>query len=112
MKTKFICPECGGTNVEIKYWVNPNTKELKDSATYDSDHQYCNDCQNHYRLIEETIETSNELELAKKIEDAKQVLKEAGYFTDNLWCIVDVKESYDCTDEEAYKILNVASLRF
>tara|TARA_Y100001938_G_scaffold115434_1_gene158826 strand:+ start:192 stop:467 length:276 start_codon:yes stop_codon:yes gene_type:complete len=33
-------------------------------------------------------------------------LKESGYYTDNLWHINDVRDRFDCTDEEAYKILD------
>ena len=42
------------------------------------------------------------------IETAKQFLREQGYYTDNLWHIDDVKSSYECTDEEAYEVLNDA----
>jgi hypothetical protein len=52
--------------------------------------------------IEETMELSN----YEKAEQAKATLKELGYYVDNLWQIEDVKGHYDCTDEEAYSILN------
>lgn len=39
------------------------------------------------------------------IEQAKQTLKEAGYFVDNLWHVSDVKDRYDCDDDVAQKIL-------
>ena len=39
------------------------------------------------------------------IENAKQVLKSAGYFVDNLWQTIDVTINYDCTEEEAQKVL-------
>lgn len=44
-------------------------------------------------------------ELAKKIEEAKALLKQNGYQTDNLWHIDDVKEKFKCTDEEAQRVL-------
>jgi hypothetical protein len=43
-----------------------------------------------------------------EIEKAKQVLKNAGYQVDNLWHIDDVKQNYDCTDEEAMEVLEGA----
>lgn len=44
----------------------------------------------------------------EKIEQAKQVLREAGYFVDNLWCIEDVQGNYNCTDEQAMEVLEGA----
>jgi muramoyltetrapeptide carboxypeptidase LdcA involved in peptidoglycan recycling len=40
-----------------------------------------------------------------EIEKAKQVLENAGYQVDNLWHIDDVKQNYNCTDEEAMEVL-------
>lgn len=37
-------------------------------------------------------------------EEAKQVLRDAGYYVDNLWCIEDVDA--DITDDEKYEILD------
>ena len=44
------------------------------------------------------------------IEQAKQVLKENGYYVDNLWHIDDVKlqSDVDVDDDTAYDILNSA----
>lgn len=39
------------------------------------------------------------------VEQAKQVLEDAGYQVDNLWHIEDVKQNYNCTDEEAMEVL-------
>ena len=40
------------------------------------------------------------------VEQAKQVLKDAGYFVDNLWHINDIKDKYNCdSDEQAQSIL-------
>jgi len=43
-----------------------------------------------------------------KIEQAKQVLREAGYFTDNLWSVKDVMDNYKCNEEQAQEILSKA----
>lgn len=43
------------------------------------------------------------------IEEAKKVLHDAGYHTDNLWNIDDVKGKYSCRDDsQAHSILNGA----
>jgi hypothetical protein len=47
-------------------------------------------------------------ETLKGIEDAKKLLKEHGYFVDNLWQTIDVTINYDCTEEEAQKVLEGA----
>ena len=41
-----------------------------------------------------------------KIEEAKRILKESGYFVDNLWSVRDVQDKFKCTDEQAQEILN------
>lgn len=44
-----------------------------------------------------------------EIEKAKQILREAGYFVDNLWHVDDVKAQTNCTDDEqAQEILSFA----
>ncbi len=42
------------------------------------------------------------------IEEAKQVLKDNGYYVDNLWHIDDINQTYNCTDEEAIEVLDGA----
>ena len=42
------------------------------------------------------------------IEQAKQVLKDNGYYVDNLWCVEDVLNNYNCTDDEAQEVLDGA----
>lgn len=48
----------------------------------------------------------NEFEIDGKIEYAKQVLRNAGYFVDNLWHNDDVKSRYLCDDDEAQHVLD------
>ena len=44
-----------------------------------------------------------------EVEKAKEVLREAGFFTDNLWHVDDVKLRFNVTDnEDAQAILNTA----
>lgn len=42
------------------------------------------------------------------VEEAKKVLRDNGYFTDNLWHIDDVQLRYKCDEETAQDILNNA----
>jgi len=39
------------------------------------------------------------------IESAKQLLRENGYFVDNLWQTCDITDVWDCTDEQAQELL-------
>jgi len=48
------------------------------------------------------------IEQQKEIEKAKQLLKDNGYFTDNLWHVDDVKSKFKCDDEAAQSILKNA----
>jgi hypothetical protein len=42
-------------------------------------------------------------------QEAKEVLRNAGYFVDNLWHVDDIKLRYNCDDDEqAQDILNTA----
>ncbi|MEJ6794582.1 MAG: hypothetical protein QNK68_06195 [Flavobacteriales bacterium] len=42
-----------------------------------------------------------------EIEKAKDVLRDSGYYVDNLWQTKDVTDFYECTDEEdAYSVLD------
>jgi hypothetical protein len=57
--------------------------------------------------VKDYIELSSTLRQTD-IENAKQVLKSAGYFVDNLWHVSDVKENYECTDEQAQQVLSAS----
>ena len=41
-----------------------------------------------------------------EIEEAKQVLAKNGYYTACLWTTFDVQNNFNCTDEEAMKVLD------
>jgi hypothetical protein len=43
-----------------------------------------------------------------EIEQAKAILKQHGYFVDNLWSTQDVTDRYECTEEEAQEVLETA----
>lgn len=53
MDFKYICSQCGGTNVEVRAWINPNTNEVFDFCSSEQYDCWCNDCEEHYEL--ETI---------------------------------------------------------
>jgi len=40
-----------------------------------------------------------------KIQEARAILRDAGYFVDNLWHIDDVMDNYECDKDVAYDIL-------
>ena len=40
-----------------------------------------------------------------KVNQARELLKSKGYYTDNLWQIDDVQQNYKCDDDEAYEVL-------
>jgi hypothetical protein len=50
------------------------------------------------------MELSREIAIA----NAKLVLKQAGYFVDNLWTIQDVQDRFECDDNTAQGILHDA----
>jgi len=43
-----------------------------------------------------------------KTSKAKTILKESGFYVDDLWHCDDIQCMYDCTEEEAQKILGLA----
>lgn len=43
-----------------------------------------------------------------RTEEAKKVLEDAGYYCGNLWKVEDVQSKFNCTDDEAYEVLDEA----
>jgi len=50
----------------------------------------------------------NSYEDVSAIESAKKILRDNGYFVDNLWQTCDVTINYDCTEQEAQDVLEGA----
>jgi len=50
----YVCKECGGNNVEIAAWVDPNDYEyIEDFGSWDNgDNTWCEDCKAHNELVE------------------------------------------------------------
>lgn len=51
------------------------------------------------------IEAKNKL---KDVLEARALLRKKGYFVDNLWMTDDVTENYNCTQEQAQQVLEMA----
>ena len=47
-------------------------------------------------------------EKLKDVATARALLRSKGYFVENLWCVDDVMENYDCGKDKAYEVLNRA----
>ena len=47
-------------------------------------------------------------EKLKDIAQARLFLKSKGYFMENLWTTDDVTENYNCTQEQAHQVLEMA----
>lgn len=56
-------------------------------------------------LRDEVVKLKEKL---KDVAKARELLKENGYFVDNLWCTADVTENYHCSKEKAQQVLNMA----
>jgi hypothetical protein len=46
--------------------------------------------------------------MTNKIEEAKAILKQAGYYIDNLWHVDDVKSRFECDEDDAQEVLHSA----
>lgn len=58
---KWICSECGTDNVSSKAWANPNTDEIEDYVSGEEEDNWCEDCNDHRRLV--TLEDDEEIVL-------------------------------------------------
>jgi hypothetical protein len=45
---------------------------------------------------------------SSQVEKALQTLKDNGYCVDYIWQVADVKNKFECTDDEAYEVLDKA----
>lgn len=48
------------------------------------------------------------IEIESEGESARELLKSQGFYTESLWHIEDVKSKFECTDEQALKILGLS----
>lgn len=42
----WVCPLCGGAEIEHIVWADPNTEKVLDTVDFDEDH-WCRDCGEH-----------------------------------------------------------------
>lgn len=49
----LYCSVCGSLNIEIKMWINPNTKEIGDKCSDISEEEdcWCKSCEKHIELL-------------------------------------------------------------
>ena len=62
---------------------------------------------NYNRTIDELLNAMKTYEKTEimKVEEARQVLKDAGFQVANLWSLPDVMDNYECSEEEAMNLL-------
>lgn len=48
---KYCCPICGGTNIQLQAWIDPNNNNKYIGDTED-DECWCEDCEKHTKLKE------------------------------------------------------------
>ena len=48
------------------------------------------------------------MEQTIRIEQARNVLRKAGFYVDNLWSVADVQSKFDCDTDDAMEVLNSA----
>jgi len=85
--TIFVLAHIGILIYKLYKMINPNDIEVKEFVD---------------------LSPSKETMMAIEIAQAKKLLKDNGYYVDNLWQTKDVKMNYDCTEEQAQDILEKA----
>lgn len=49
IKSKYYCSICGGTNIQLQAWIDPNNNNRYIGDTED-DECWCEDCQEHTKI--------------------------------------------------------------
>lgn len=49
-KMVLVCSVCGGLNVQIKAWIDPNNYEVSDASAECDEDTWCNNCEEHTGL--------------------------------------------------------------
>ncbi len=62
---KWICSKCKGTNIEVKVWIDANTKQLITGDGVEHEDFWCRDCKKNvnFDLIEDEDKTQLKLDL-------------------------------------------------
>lgn len=65
--TKWCCPDCGGTNVEVAAWMDANTGDVKsEGADGPVSTMFCSDCEEHHKGLD-TIEVEEPVPTAQQL---------------------------------------------
>jgi hypothetical protein len=62
---KWICNKCKGSNIEVKAWIDANSKEVFDFCGEGFEDSWCRDCMKHvdFDLVEDEDKTQLKLDL-------------------------------------------------
>ena len=54
----ICCSKCGGHNVQVATWVNPNTDEILEEfgSWNETDTKFCVDCQENVELVDGSLQ--------------------------------------------------------
>ena len=47
----WCCKKCGGTNIEVKMWVDANDDTVLDSCGEEDSDTWCRDCEDHTGIM-------------------------------------------------------------
>lgn len=50
----LVCSNCGSEKLEMKCWVNINTNDVLECATFDETDYWCPDCETHQLPIDKS----------------------------------------------------------
>jgi len=110
MSNILCCPKCGQKTVQIisHEYMRMNDFEYpfpkKLFGRFQCLQMHCHEVFNAILDVSFKQEPHPQ-EVLNDVSKAIMYLKSKGYYTDNLWSIYDVQMGYDCTDEEAMKVL-------
>lgn len=92
-----------------KDWeAEDDVAQIQSIIDYMSIGEYSVTCSEYDTREDDIIVTKIEDNYYKSVEYARQLLKDNGYYVENLWHIDDVKSKKECSDDEAYDILDNA----
>lgn len=109
MSNILCCPKCGQKTIQMVNHVPlsmtdaPFSKNLYGTFQCLQIHCHC-----VFKAVLD-ISFQQEAHPPDQINDVSKAiiyLKSKGYYVDNLWCIEDVKMGYECSDEDAMKVLS------
>jgi len=108
MSNILCCPKCGQKTIQMINHTPLDMSEYPfDTHLYGTFQCLQMHCHEVFKAVLNVSfkQEPHPMEEINDISKAIIYLKSKGYYTDNLWCIDDVKMGYECTDEEAMKVL-------